>query len=204
MHARGSATSDMSHDVSTESRSGIRPLTARLATNRFDPLVDDGSRFPNKPGIYSICLRDAADPPPHCGQVTFTNFKRLRVLYVGIAGTEGTKRASLRARAYFNHFGGNAGGSTVRKSLGVLFGYKQIPRDRDPTTGKTKFSARDESALSNWMRTSLVVFFAQQSRPWEFEDALIARFNPPLNLDKNANPVNAGFRASLSALRRRK
>ena len=177
---------------------------AQLATNRFDPLVDEGSRFPNKPGVYLICLRDGADPPPNRGKVTFTNYERLRVLYTGIAGTEGTKRASLQARAYRNHFGGNAGRSTVRKSIGVLFGYEQIPRDKDPTTGKTKFSESDESALSNWMRTSLVVFFTQQSRPWESEDALIARFNPPLNLDRNANPVNTEFRASLSALRRRK
>jgi hypothetical protein len=90
----------------------------------------------------------------------------------------------------------------LRKSLGSLFGYKKIPRDRDPSNGKTKFQLNDELKLSNWMRSNLILYYAVSSNPDKHELDLINKYNPPLNLSKNHNEINRGYRYNLSILRR--
>jgi hypothetical protein len=110
--------------------------------------------------------------------------------------------SSLRSRDYRQHFkGNNAGRSTLRKSLGVLFGYKKIPRDIDPNTGKTKFSDADESKLSEWMLKNLIMFFLPNKDHDSLELGLIRHFNPPLNLKDNHGLVNGNYRRFLSSLR---
>jgi hypothetical protein len=109
---------------------------------------------------------------------------------------------SLRTRDYRQHFiGNNAGRSTLRKSLGVLFGYKLIVRDNNPSNGKTKFEQTDESKLSDWMRQNLLMFFLPTTNYAVTEIALINHFNPPLNLKDNHNSINADFRKLLSNMR---
>jgi len=89
----------------------------------------------------------------------------------------------------------------MRKSLGVLFGYQLIPRDRTPDSNKTKFQKCNEEQLSQWIRQSLVLSFAEDSTPSAFKDALITRLSPPLNLAKNSDPVNQDFRNCVLRLR---
>ncbi len=121
------------------------------------------------------------------------------MIYTGIAS------GSLRTRDYREHFkGNNAGRSTLRKSLGVLFGYKQIPRDKEPNTGKTKFGNLDEQKLSEWMCANLVMFFFTTLNFNTIEIKLINHFNPPLNLKDNNNIINSDFRQLLSSLRAQK
>ncbi len=187
----------------------VADLRRRLARNKFDPKVDDPSVLTDKRGVYLVCLRDGASPPPHCNDVVFTHFRGLRVLYLGISASQ---NQGLRGRDYHQHFEGhNAGRSTLRKSLGVLFDYGQIPRDKDnPCNGKTKFSRRREEELSQWMKESLVLYFAKHERPQNLrtelravEAELIERLNPPLNLAMNNNAVNEEFRRNLSCVRKR-
>lgn len=128
-----------------------------------------------------------------------TKFEGLNVIYTGIAG------GSLRTRDFRQHFkGDNAGRSTLRKSLGVLFGYKLIPRDKDPNTGKTKFNIKDEQELSEWMIANLIMFFLPTADFNSVEIKLINQFNPPLNIKDNHNEINADFRRLLSSLRAKK
>ena len=128
-----------------------------------------------------------------------TTYQGLNVIYTGIAGK------SLRKRDYKQHFtGNNAGSSTLRKSLGSMFGYVKIPRDKDPNTGKTKFKKTDEIKLSKWMQSNLTLYFKSNIKPEILEDVLIRELNPPLNLSKNSNSVNQGFRNKLSELRSKK
>ena len=106
---------------------------------------------------------------------------------------------------YKQHFtGNNAGSSRLRKSLGSLFEYPKIARDKDPNTGNTKFNEIDEKQLSEWMKSNLVLFFLSNMNPYKLEDELIKKFNPPLNLSKNKNTVNLEFRKKLSELRRKR
>lgn len=120
-----------------------------------------------------------------------------RVLYTGVT------KDSLYKRVFKIHLtGNNAGKSTLRKSLGCLWGYKFVPRDKKPDSTKTKFADNDEQAITTWMRKNLLVLFAQNGNFEADEQELIDTFNPPLNLDKNHNAVNSDYRQQLSTLRK--
>lgn len=185
--------------VSLTATTPLTDLTSILKTfkqNRFDPTRDRETIIADSSGNYILCLRTNSNLPTVSVRPTLTDFEGLKVIYTGIAG------GSLRSRDYRHHFkGNNAGRSTLRKSLGVLFGYKQIPRDKDPTTGKTKFGNTDDQELTNWMYANLIVFFLPTSNFDSIEIKLINHFNPPLNLKDNHNNINPDFRQLLSQLR---
>jgi hypothetical protein len=165
----------------------------------FDPDKHDSEHIPDKPGNYIICLKKDSKLPDIGESCTMKTFHELNVIYTGIASK------SLRKRDYRQHFtGNNAGSSTLRKSLGSLFGYLKIPRDKDPSTGKTKFKETDETKLSKWMQSNLVLYFKSNLHPDDLENELISGLNPPLNLSKNSNIINQSFRKRLSALRSKK
>jgi hypothetical protein len=169
-------------------------LTSLLQTfkqNRFDPTTDSETTIPDKSGNYILCLKPNSNLPKVSITPTLTSFNRMKVIYTGIAG------GSLRNRDYRQHFkGNNAGRSTLRKSLGALFGYKQIPRDSDPSN--------DEQKLTEWMINNLVMYFLPTTSFGSIEIKLINHFNPPLNLKDNHNSINADFRKLLSYLRSQK
>lgn len=184
---------------STTSSNNIDKILESFKANCFDPKLDAEIKIDDSPGNYIICLRKNAKLPTVSISPTLTKFEGLNVIYTGIAG------GSLRTRDFRQHFkGDNAGRSTLRKSLGVLFGYKLIPRDKDPNTGKTKFNIEDEKELSQWMLTNLIMFFLPTADFNSIEIKLINQFNPPLNIKDNHNKINADFRRLLSSLRAKK
>jgi len=184
---------------STTSSTNIDKILESFKVNCFDPKLDAENKIDDSPGNYIICLRKNAKLPTVSISPTLTKFEGLNVIYTGIAG------GSLRTRDFRQHFkGDNAGRSTLRKSLGVLFGYKLIPRDKDPNTGKTKFDIKDEQELSEWMLTNLIMFFLPTADFNSIEIKLINKFNPPLNIKDNHNEINSDFRRLLSSLRAKK
>jgi hypothetical protein len=177
----------------------LQIILSSFHENCFNPSCDNSLKIPNQPGNYIICLQEKSSFPKVSISPVLTKFLEYEVIYTGIAGT------SLRTRDYRQHFeGNNAGRSTLRKSLGALFGYKQVPRDKDPTTGKTKFNESDERELSEWMKSNLLMFYYPNSDFLAVETELINIFNPPLNLQGNSNSINANFRLLLSTLRCKK
>ncbi len=184
---------------STTSSTNIDKILESFKSNCFDPKLDEESKIYDSPGNYILCLRKNAKLPTVSISSTLTKFEGLNVIYTGIAG------GSLRTRDFRQHFkGNNAGRSTLRKSLGVLFGYKLIPRDKDPNTGKTKFNLKDEQELTEWMLENLFMFFLPTTDFNSIELKLINQFNPPLNLKDNHNNINADFRRLVSSLRAKK
>jgi|SRR6185312_3102790 len=178
---------------------GLNGYLDNFRINRFDPKTDNETIITNSPGNYILCLRKNSKLPPVSIKPILTSFEGLQVIYTGIAS------GSLRTRDFRQHFkGNNAGRSTLRKSLGVLFGCRQIPRDSDPNTGKTKFSNADEVKLSEWMCNNLIMFFLPTSHFDSIEIELINYFNPPLNLKDNNNIINSEFRLLLLSLRAKK
>jgi hypothetical protein len=177
-------------------------LTFLLQTfkqNRFDPTNDSETIIPDQSGNYILCLKSNSNLPTVSVIPNLTSFDGLKTIYTGIAG------GSLRSRDYCQHFkGSNAGRSTLRKSLGVMFGYKQIPRDKDPSNGKTKFGQADEEKLTKWMCDNLIMYFLPTTDFDSIEIKLINHFNPPLNLKDNHNSINADYRKLLSVLRSKK
>lgn len=131
--------------------------------------------------------------------VTYTKFRDYEIIYVGLASN------SLKDRDIEKHFNGNAGRSTLRKSLGCLFGYNLMPRDSHyNSNGKTKFNVTDENKLSDWIKTNLIMFYYPNKEFDSVESLLIQALNPPLNLDKNHNVINSEFRKHLTKLRNNK
>ena len=165
----------------------------------FDPMTMDSSMLPNVAGNYVFLLRKGSQLPkvdiePKIPEVTLDG-NTYQAIYTGIASK------SLRKRDYRNHFvGNNASRSTLRKSIGSLFGYDLILRKEGDLKHK-KFKPADEEKLTEWMMSNLLLAFVENADPESMEDKLIAELNPPLNLEKNHNKVNAEFRALLSKLR---
>ena len=167
----------------------------------FDPMTMDSNMLPNVAGNYVFLLRKGSQLPqvdinPQIPEVPLDG-NTYQAIYTGIASK------SLRRRDYRAHFIGNdASRSTLRKSIGSLFGYDLIPR-KEGDSKHEKFKPADEEKLTKWMKNNLLLAFVENADPESMEDKLIAELNPPLNLDKNDNTVNAEFRALLSKLRRR-
>lgn len=167
----------------------------------FDPMTMDSNMLPNVAGNYIFLLRKGSQLPqvdinPQIPEVTLDG-NAYQAIYTGIASK------SLRRRDYRAHFIGNdASRSTLRKSIGSLFGYDLIPRKEGDLKYK-KFKPADEEKLTEWMMSNLLLAFVENADPKSMEDKLIAELNPPLNLEMNHNKVNAEFRALLSKLRRR-
>ena len=165
----------------------------------FDPMTMDSNMLPNVAGNYVFLLRKGSQLPkvdiePKIPEVTLDG-NTYQAIYTGIA------RKCLRNRDYRNHFVDNdASRSTLRKSIGSLFGYDLIPRKEGDLKYK-KFKPNDEERLTEWMMSNLLLAFVENADPKSMEDKLIAELNPPLNLEKNHNKVNAEFRALLSKLR---
>lgn len=161
----------------------------------FDPLKTNSALIPDEPGVYVIVLRDKSKLPKVDLDCVLKRFFDKEVIYVGISSK------SLQKRDYKQHFNGNAGSSTFRKSLGSLFGFTKIPRSINRDDGKTKFNEKDENFISTWMQKNLEFYYLPHLNYASIENLLIEKLNPPLNLSKNYNQTNSEFRSLLSTLR---
>lgn len=165
----------------------------------FNPMTMDSNTLPNVVGNYVFLLRKGSHLPkvdiePQIPEVTLDG-NTYQAIYTGIASK------SLRQRVYHYHFVDNdASRSTLRKSIGSLFGYDLILRKEGDLKHK-KFQPADEEKLTEWMMSNLLLAFVENAAPKPLEEKLIAELNPPLNLEKNHNMVNKEFRALLSKLR---
>ena len=165
----------------------------------FDPLIGKGKDLPEVPGNYFVTIRDISALPTLGYTVETKIIDGQNLIYTGIAGT------SIRGRIWRNHLGGNAGHSTLRLTLGCLFGCTLIPRDKkDPDNGHVRFKEDDERELTAWMKKNLIFHYLPCDSPKVLESKLIEQFNPPLNLSGSINPVNQEFRAALTLFRSQK
>ncbi len=158
----------------------------------------DKKEIPDEPGVYIIVLKNGSSVPKVDIDCEYCKIFDKEVIYVGI-----TSR-SLQKRDYIQHFNGNAGSSTFRKSLGSLFGFKKIPRSLNRDDGKTKFNEKDENFISSWMKNNLEFYYLVDKNYAAIEIFLIDKLNPPLNISKNYNEINSDFRKLLSQLRSKK
>ena len=165
----------------------------------FDPRVNSGNDLPRSSGNYIVTIRDIKELPTLGYTVVAPTFRGHNLIYIGITGD------TLRTRIWNQHLGDNAGSSTLRLTLGCLFGYEIIPRDvNNPNNGKVRFSPENEKELQEWMKENLLFYYFPNKAPNSFEEELIEAFNPPLNLMKNYNPVNQEYRRKISLLRRQR
>jgi hypothetical protein len=126
----------------------------------------------------------------------------LTLLYTGISPHEAfkpTTKQNLRRRIQ-GHYRGNASGSTLRKTLGVLLekasGY---PLRRTGRTERLTLTTAGEEWLSKWMAENAFVAWVAHSEPWIVEQQMLKLASCPLNLSDNEHH---GFNATLREMRR--
>lgn len=165
--------------------------------NIFEPSKDMAELIPDKKGVYLIGVKNISQLPEQMRNVLFNRFNGREVLYIGLSGGRGLRKCDYR-----NHFNGTARNSTLRKSLGVLFGYEKVHSRNESKSTKYRFDKDSEVRLSQWMKTNLIMHYCTGIDNVEIiESMLIEAFNPPLNLSKNKNEINKEFKKYLSELR---
>ena len=140
---------------------------------------------PPVPGIYAWFFKDIPGNAVVDGCVTKGP---LTLLYVGISPDKIGKpnsRQNLRRRIT-THFQGNAEGSTLRRSLGVLLAQTSgYPLRRVGSGKRMTLTHSGEQWLDDWMTENAFVCWLEHQSPWEFEDELLGSLSLPLNIKGN-------------------
>ena len=140
---------------------------------------------PSVPGVYAWFFKETpADVPINdCVTKSSTTF-----LYVGISPDKIGKpnsRQNLRRRIT-THFQGNAEGSTLRRSLGVLLAEESgYPLRRVGSGKRMTLTHSGEQWLDDWMTENAFVCWLEHQAPGEFEDELLGSLSLPLNIKGN-------------------
>ena len=146
-------------------------------------------------GVYAWYFASVPDGVPTDGCVSVDGHT---LLYVGISPKNETSTQNLRKRICY-HYRGNAEGSTLRLTLGVLLAAKSdFPLRRVGSGGRMTFTHLGEQWLDQWMSANARVCWVEHSQPWILEDDLLRGVSLPLNVQGNAHH---GFSARLSEMR---
>lgn len=148
-------------------------------------------------GVYFWWFKEIPPGVPAEGCITCDGYT---LLYVGISPDQRGKpnsRSSLRKRIK-THYSGNAAGSTLRRTLGVLLSRESsFPLRRVGSGSRMTFTHPGEQWLDAWMEKNAKVHWIPAEAPWELEDMLIASIALPLNIQGNAHD----FKITLSGMR---
>nr|WP_318382211.1 hypothetical protein [uncultured Enterobacter sp.] len=148
-------------------------------------------------GVYFWWFKEIPPGVPAEGCITCDGYT---LLYVGISPDQRGKpssRSNLRKRIK-THYSGNAAGSTLRRTLGVLLsGISSFPLRRVGSGSRMTFTHPGEQWLDAWMEKNAKVHWIPVEAPWELEDTLIASIPLPLNIQGNTHE----YRVTLSGMR---
>ena len=158
--------------------------------------------IPDEPGIYLWWAM--AEAVPHASGRRHPTEGALRAFYVGISPARRGTRQRLRGRVIGNHIRGNTAASTFRFALAALLretrGYQACLSIDARGRRKYVLPREQDEDLRAWQQAYLRLTWATCEHPWELEEAIIARFQPPLNsADNAAHP----FSSTLAEARRR-
>lgn len=147
--------------------------------------------LPSVGGLYAWwTVPDSIPRVPRCPHPS----EDLDLFYVGIAPKDSKSQATLRSRVVDNHINGNTGSSTFRKTLASLLFETMGWQPR--FTDRPLLSADDNATLRDWQHQNLRLTWAEHPKPWDIEDLVIARLQPPLNLAGNSAHPFHGFLSS--------
>ena len=146
------------------------------------------SPVPKKSGIYGWFFKSI---PPKVPKEGCTFKDGLALLYVGISpkappqnGRPPSKQ-KLKDRICY-HYRGNAEGSTLRLTLGVLLSNELGLELRRVGSGKRMtFQTEGENRLSEWLSNNAFVTWTVHHEPWVLETEVIRHLSLPLNLAQN-------------------
>lgn len=148
-------------------------------------------------GVYFWWFKEIPPGVPTKGCITAEGYT---LLYVGISPDKRGKpnsRSNLRKRLK-THYSGNAAGSTLRRTLGVLLSHvSNFPLRRVGSGSRMTFTHPGEQWLDHWMEQNARVHWILAETPWEIEDKLIESIPLPLNIQGNTHE----FKLALSGIR---
>lgn len=185
--------------ITAEPDSGMNLTLADLTTGPLaEPRALRGrnSPVPAKQGLYGIWCDRLPQIVPMDGCCTREPW---RLVYIGISPGRPASTQTLRKRLA-HHLGGNAEGSTLRRTFGVVLAETLVVELRRVGSGKRMtLTHAGEQALDAWMDEHVRVTWTVRNSPWEVEADLLRIVSCPLNLDDNGHHA---FHPTLSALRK--
>jgi hypothetical protein len=158
-------------------------------------VLDKQCPVPKSRGLYAWFFKEIPPFVPTDGCIKKDN---LNLLYVGISPKDKNSTQDLRKRIK-THFNGNAEGSTLRLTLGVLLENKSgFALRRVGSWKRLTFTHIGEQWLDNWMEQNAYVCWEEHQKPWKVEESIFQSVSLPLNIrDNTHNP----FSQDLSKLR---
>lgn len=154
------------------------------------------SPVPKQPGLYAWYFRK---PPPEVPTEDCIYHEGLPLLYVGISPRNAYSKEQIQKRIRY-HYRGNAEGSTLRLTLGVLLSEESnYPLRRVGSGKRMTFTHQGEKWLDDWMGANALVTWVEYPRPWELEAQILRRLALPLNIQDNSHH---SFAMQLSQKRR--
>jgi hypothetical protein len=173
------------------------PITPPARLFSRSEVLQRPSPVPAANGLYAWYFREIPPAVPTDNCLTF-NGKTL--LYIGIAPARADSRQSLSKRIIRNHYRGNASGSTLRRTLGVLLEKKSgFPLRRVGSGKRITLTHAGERWLNEWVEKNSFVAWAFHYKPWEIEPDVLRRVSCPLNIkDNDHHPFCSSLRAMRS------
>lgn len=165
--------------------------------SRFD-LQESPKLIPTENGIYFRWIKNLPEivPLEDCIQI-----KEYYLVYSGISPDKKGKpnsKSTLRTRLRTHYFG-NAEGSTLRRTLGILLAQQSgFPLRRVGSGKRMTFTHLGEQWLDHWMEENTRISWILDPEPWVLEENMFKSVSLPLNLKGNEHV----FKSSLSTLRK--
>jgi hypothetical protein len=158
-------------------------------------VMSSPSVVPATRGLYGWWFRKV---PPDVPCDDCARLGDLTLLYVGISPKNPASTQHLRRRI-LTHYAGNAEGSTLRRTLGVLLAETSgFPLRRVGSGKRMTFTHLGEQWLDAWLDANALVGCVEHPEPWTVEAEVFSRLSLPLNLKDNQHHA---FHAVLSARR---
>jgi hypothetical protein len=174
----------------------IKSLTQPFILYSRSSVLSKPCPVPAVRGVYAWFFKDIPDSVPTDGCVVKDG---LTLLYVGISPKNDTSSENLKKRVAY-HFKGNAEGSTLRLTLGVLLADKSdFPLRRVGSGKRMTFTHQGEQWLDDWLEENAFVCWVEHPKPWELEQELLTSLSLPLNIQDNKHHP---FSAELSEMRK--
>ena len=173
------------------------PKVAGSDLRSRDELFVRQGGVPDRAGVYAWFFSAV---PPGLDTAGCYEIDGWTLLYVGISpkpaplNGRAPSRSTLRRRLR-THFGGNAAGSTLRKTLGCLLSEElgAVLR-RVGSGGRYTLTNPGEQRLDDWLRANARVAWAETAEPWTLERAILTSGLPlPLNIRDNPCIAHTAF-----------
>ena len=173
----------------------IVQLTKPNVLYRRDTILSNSCPVPEERGLYTWFFKNVPQKVPVEGCITKDGNT---LLYAGISPKDDNSKQNLRKRIK-THYGGNASGSTLRLTLGILLTKQSgFPLRRVGSGKRMTFTHIGEQWLDKWMDENAFVCWVEHPAPWEVEGKIIENISLPLNIQNNAQHP---FSFELSVLR---